>query len=255
MKLLENKVALITGGGSGFGEAGAVIFAEQGAAVCVADINEANAKSVAEKITKAGGRAIAVGCDVADEASSADMVAKCVEAFGKLDIVWANAGVAQPKKAIEDMSLEEFQRIMTINTQGVWLTLRAAAKELKKSDAGSAIVTSSVSGVKGRPGLSAYHASKGAVIMITRGLAAEWAPERVRVNCICPVAADTPMLPTFFQSLGDPEELVEKSRSNIPLGRLATPKDIVDCALYLASDMSAMMTGSTLHIDGGVLAT
>ena len=139
--------------------------------------------------------------------------------------------------------------------QGVWLTLRATAPALKASGAGSAIVTSSVSGVKGRPGLSAYHASKGAVIMITRGLAAEWAPQNVRVNCICPIAADTPMLPTFFQSLGDPAELVEKSRSNIPLGRLATPKDVVACALYLASDMSAMMTGSTLHIDGGVLGT
>jgi 3-oxoacyl-[acyl-carrier protein] reductase len=255
MKLLNNKVALITGGGSGFGKAGAISFAEQGAAVCVADINAENAQAVADEVNAAGGRAIAVASDVVDEASNAEMVAKCVEAFGGLDIVWANAGIAQPKKPIEEMSLAEYQRIMDINCQGVWLTLRAAAPALKKSGAGSAIVTSSVSGVKGRPGLSAYHASKGAVIMITRGLAAEWAPENVRVNCICPVAADTPMLPTFFQTLGDPSDLVEKSRSNIPLGRLATPKDIVDCALYLASDMSAMMTGSTLHIDGGVLAT
>ncbi|WP_158970747.1 SDR family NAD(P)-dependent oxidoreductase [Chachezhania sediminis] len=255
MKLLENKVALITGGGSGFGKAGSIAFADHGAAVCVADINADNAAAVAEEITAAGGRAIAVAADVADERSCADMVARTVDAFGGLDVVWANAGVAQPKRAIEDMPLAEFQRIMTINTQGVWLTLRAAARALKASGSGSAIVTSSVSGVKGRPGLSAYHASKGAVIMITRGLAAEWAPFNARVNCICPVAADTPMLPTFFESLGDPKELVEKSRSNIPLGRLATPKDIVDCALYLASEMSAMMTGSTLHIDGGVLAT
>lgn len=255
MKLLENKVALITGGASGFGKAGAFSFAEQGAAVCVVDLDEEKSRAVAQEIVDQGGQAIGVGANVVDEADNAKMVDACLTAFGRLDVLWANAGVAQPKRAIEEIPLDEFQRIMNVNTQGVWLSLRAAAPALKASGAGSAIVTSSVSGVKGRPGLSAYHASKGAAIMITRGLAAEWAPDNVRVNCICPVAADTPMLSTFFETLGKPEDLVEKSRSNIPLGRLATPKDIVDCALYLASDMSAMMTGSDLHIDGGVLAT
>lgn len=255
MKLLENKVALITGGASGFGEAGAFGFAEQGAAVCVVDLDAAKSQAVAQEIVDNGGRAIGVGADVVNESDNARMVKACVAAFGGLDIVWANAGVAQPKRPIEEIRLEEFQRIMNVNAQGVWLTLRAAGEALKKSKSGSAIVTSSVSGVKGRPGLSAYHASKGAAIMITRGLAAEWAPDNVRVNCICPVAADTPMLSTFFETLGAPEDMVEKSRANIPLGRLATPKDIVNCALYLASDMSQMTTGSEMHIDGGVLAT
>lgn len=255
MKLLENKVALITGGASGFGKVGAFTFAAQGAAVCVVDLDEAKSQAVADEITAKGGRAIGVGANVVSEEDCGRMVARCLEAFGQLDIVWANAGVAQPKRPIEEITLEEFQRIMNVNTQGVWLTLRAAGPALKASGAGSAIITSSVSGVKGRPGLSAYHSSKGAAIMIGRGLAAEWAPHNVRVNSICPVAADTPMLSTFFETLGKAEDLVEKSRGNIPLGRLATPKDIVDCALYLASDLSQMMTGSDLHIDGGVLAT
>lgn len=255
MKLLENKVALITGGASGFGREGALTFAEQGAAVCIVDLDQVRSQAVADEITAKGGRAIGVGANVVSEDDCTRMVADCLQAFGQLDVIWANAGVAQPKRPIEEITLEEFQRIMKVNTQGVWLSLRAAGPALKASGAGSAIITSSVSGVKGRPGLSAYHASKGAVIMIGRGLAAEWAPHNVRVNSICPVAADTPMLSTFFETLGIPEDLVEKSRSNIPLGRLATPKDIVDCALYLASDMSQMMTGSDLHIDGGVLGT
>ena len=255
MKLLENKVALITGAGSGFGKTGAVRFAEEGASVCVADINLAQAEDVAAEIAGKGGKAIAVRCDVADEQDSTDMVEACLDAFGRLDIAWANAGIAQPKQSIEDIALEDFQKVMNVNAQGVWLTLRAAAVALKKSGAGSAIVTSSVSGIKGRPGLSAYHASKGAAIMIVRGLAAEWAPDNVRVNGICPIAAETPMLSQFFETLDDPSAAVARSKSNIPLGRLATPQDVVDCALFLASDRSGMSSGSTLHIDGGVLAT
>ena len=255
MTLLTNKTALITGAASGFGRAGALAFAAQGAAVAVVDLDLSACQSVVDEITAQGGRAIALAADVTDEAAATAMVTATTEAFGGLDIVWANAGVAQPKRPIEDISLTEFQRILTVNTQGVWLTLRAAGPALRASGAGSAIVTSSVSGVKGRPGLSAYHASKGGAIMIARGLAAEWAPHNVRVNTICPIAADTPMLSTFFETLGDPGDLVEKSRANIPLGRLATPQDVVDCALYLASDMARMVTGSELHVDGGVLAT
>ncbi|HWL76514.1 glucose 1-dehydrogenase [Microbacterium sp.] len=250
---LNNEVALITGGGSGMGRAGAIRFAAEGARVVVVDINQQAAEETRDLIAQAGGEAIAVRADAASAADNEAAVAAAIERFGKLTIVWANAGIPAPATPIEETAPETFDRLFAVNSRGPWLAARAAAPALREAGGGSIVITASLSGLKGRPGNSAYASSKGAAAMLTKALAVEFAPD-IRVNSVCPVATDTPMLPEFTKTAPDPDAARDKVVSGIPMKRLATADDIANAALFLASSEAAMITGHNLPVDGGSLA-
>lgn len=247
---LSDEVALITGGGSGMGRAGALRFAAEGASVVVADLNEDAARDTVRLVEEAGGKATAVRTDISVAADNARAVAAATAAFGKLSIVWANAGIPHASTPIEDLDSEEFDRIFAVNARGPWLTAQAAIPALRANGGGAIVFTGSLSGLKARAGNSIYASSKGAVVMLTRVLALELAPQ-IRVNCVNPVATDTPMLPSFMANAPDPAGVRKALTQAVPLKRLATAEDIANAALFLVSSEAAMITGVNLPIDGG----
>ena len=250
---LAGEVALITGAGSGMGRAGAIRFAVEGASIVALDLDEAAARETVRLVEEGGGRAVAVEGDVSRAEDNARGVAAALESFGKLTIVWANAGVPQAANPIEQLDAELFDRIYGVNARGAWLTAQAAIPALRAAGGGAIVFTGSLSGLKARRGNSAYASSKGAVVMLTRSLALELAPE-IRVNCVNPVSTDTPMLPKFMASAPDPAAVRQAVTASIPLGRLATAEDVANAALFLASSEAAMITGVNLPVDGGSLA-
>jgi 3-oxoacyl-[acyl-carrier protein] reductase len=250
---LNDKVAVITGGGSGMGRAGAELFAREGARVVVADRDSVAAKEVAATICSQGGEAIAVEADVSTLAGNEAIVASALQSFGGIDVFWANAGVAAPMSPVGEQSIEFFDTLMAVNAKGPWLGARVAMPHMKKRPVASFIITSSLSGFRARPNNSAYSASKGAAIQLTRALSIEFAPE-VRVNTVAPVSTETPMLRTFMQRQDDIEATIAGQRAGVPLGRLALPEDIAKAALFLACDDSEFITGITVPVDGGISA-
>ncbi len=248
---LKDRVAVITGGGSGIGAAAALAMAADGARVVVADLNEAGAKTTVERIEKAGGRALAVRADVTVAADNQTMVERAQATFGGLDVFFANAGVPQWKQDIEEVDEAAFDRIMGVNVKGVWLGARAALPVMKRQRRGVFLVTASTAALRPRPGGQTYAASKGAVVTLAKALALEMAPHGVRVVAIAPVATHTPMLPTFMNKKAVDEESLARYVATVPLGRLNQPEDIARAAVFLASDDAAMITGSCLEVDGG----
>ena len=248
---LKDRVAVITGGGSGIGAATAVAMAAEGARVVVADLNEAGAKATVEHIEKAGGRGLSLRADVTVARDNQAMVERALAAFGSLDIFYANAGVPQWKLDIEDVDEEAFDRIMGVNVKGVWLGAKYALPVMKRRGRGVILVTASTAATRPRPGSQTYAASKGAVLTLTKALALEAAPHGVRVVAIAPVATHTPMLPTFMNKKEVDEEGLARYVATVPLGRLNQPGDIARAAVFLASDDAAMITGSCLEVDGG----
>lgn len=248
---LKDRVAVITGGGSGIGAAAALAMAADGARVVVADLNEAGAKTTVERIEKAGGRALAVRADVTVAADNQTMVERAQATFGGLDVFFANAGVPQWKQDIEEVDEAAFDRIMGVNVKGVWLGAKAALPVMKRQRRGVFLVTASTAALRPRPGGQTYAASKGAVVTLAKALALEMAPHGVRVVAIAPVATHTPMLPTFMNKKAVDEESLARYVATVPLGRLNQPEDIARAAVFLASDDAAMITGSCLEVDGG----
>ncbi|MBI3452323.1 MAG: SDR family oxidoreductase [Rhodospirillales bacterium] len=246
---LKDKVAVVTGGGSGFGEGIARRFAAEGARVTVNDINEEGGKRVAAAIAEAGGRAIFVRADVAKAAEVETMAAKTLSAFGRLDVMVNNAGFTHRNQPMLDVSEETFDKVFAINVKSIYLAARAVVPIFRRQGGGCIINTASTAGLRPRPGLTWYNASKGAVITMTKSMAVELAPEKIRVNCLCPVAGETAMLADFMG--GDTPENRARFRASIPLGRLSTPADIASAALWLASDEAEFITGVALEIDGG----
>lgn len=252
MKLLQDKVIIITGGASGMGRAGARLFVEHGARVVVADLNEEQAIETEKEISAGGGVCKGVRYDATSSADTEQLVESVLREFGKLDVAWANAGLAAPFSTVEAYDEGLMDRLMAVNIKGPWLMAKHAAPALKATK-GSLIITASLSGLKGRANHSGYQAAKGGAVMLTRSLAKEFAPSGVRVNSLCPVAADTPMLPKFLDEAGglmSREELAQ----GIPMGRLATAEDIARAALFFASDLSEFVTGVNLPVDGGTSA-
>lgn len=247
---LANKVAIVTGGGSGFGEGIAKRFAAEGAAVAVADLNLSAAERVASEIKATGGKAIAVAVDVSQAGPMQAMVATTVKAFGGLDIVINNAGMPQRNAPLLNTDEATFDKIFAVNVKSIYLSAMHAVPEMRKRGRGVFINIASTAGVRPRPGLVWYNGSKGAVITITRAMAVELAPEQIRVNALNPVAGLTPMLKEFMGG-EETEEMKAKFVSTIPIGRFSTPRDIANAALYLASDEADFITGVCMEVDGG----
>jgi gluconate 5-dehydrogenase len=246
---LSGKTAFVTGAGSGLGQAIAEGYAQWGAAVAVVDINLAAACQVTEGIGAAGGRAVAVQCDVTQEASVQAAVAQTLREFGQIDVLVANAGIGDRNPA-EEMTIEQWDRVLAVNLRGVWLCDQAVGKQMiARGQGGSIINMASIAGQVGlTTGNANYSASKGGVIALTRCLAIEWARFRIRVNAIAPVQFKTPLVLNLIKQ--KPETL-DYFLQNIPLGRLGEVEEIVGPAVFLASDASSMVTGHVLNVDGG----
>lgn len=240
---LEGKIAIVTGAGSGFGAGIARKFAAEGARVLVADLNAAAARAVAEET---GGVTCAV--DVADGASVAAM-ARAAEALGPVDILVNNAGITHLPAPMEEVDETDFDRVFAVNCKSVFLTARAFVPGMKARGRGAILNVASTAGLSPRPRLNWYNASKGWMITATKTMAVELAPEGVRVNAICPVAGDTPLLKSFMGE--DTPEIRAKFLSTIPIGRFSTPEDMGNAACFLCSDEASMVTGVAMEVDGG----
>ncbi|TSC94728.1 MAG: short-chain dehydrogenase/reductase SDR [Candidatus Berkelbacteria bacterium Athens1014_28] len=246
---LKDKVAIVTGAGSGIGKASAILFAKEGAKVVVADWSEEGGQKTVEEIKTAGGEAIFIKTDVSKSADIDAMVSKCVEIFGKLDILFNNAGVVSMGK-VEATTEEEWQKVIDVDLKGVFLGAKRAIPEMEKTGRGKIISTASIAGLVGFDGVAAYCAAKGGVVNLTRELALECAPKKINVNAIAPGVIETAMTKDI---LADPEQK-KGMEMMTPYPRLGLPDDIAYAALYLASDESDFVTGHTLVVDGGWIA-
>jgi len=249
---LKGKVAIITGARRGMGKADAILFAQNGAKVVVADISQEECQQVADEIEKDGGEALAVKCDVTSGKEIEEMVKKTVEKFGKVDILVNNAGICQFKPFLE-LTEEEWQKTLDINLKGYFLCAKACAKEMVKQKSGVIVnIASIVMGQigKGMAGLAHYSASKGGIAALTKSLAIEMAQHNIRVNTIAPGAIDTPMA----ASAKSDQKVLEQTLAMIPLGRMGRPEEIASTVLFLSSEASSYITGSIVVVDGGWLA-
>lgn len=247
---LQEKVAIVTGAGSGFGEGIAKTFAHEGAAVIVNDLNREAGERVAADIAKAGGRAAFVCGDVSREDDHVTLLGEAVTRFGHLDIVVNNAGTTHRNKPLLEVTEAEFDRVYAVNVKSIFWSARAVMPYFLQRGAGVMINIASTAGVRPRPGLVWYNGSKGAVITASKAMAAEFGPKNIRVNCVNPVIGDTGLTAEFMGVPNTPENRA-KFLAGIPLGRFSTPQDIANACLYLASDDAAFITGVCLEVDGG----
>ena len=246
---LKDKVAVVTGAGSGFGAGIAERFAAEGAAVLVNDVNDENGERVAKAIRDGGGKAAYARGDVSQDADTGAMLEAALKSFGKVDIVVNNAGVSHRNQPMLDVTEADFDRVFAINVKSVFWSAKHFVPYFRKQGGGCFVNIASTAGVRPRPGLVWYNGSKGALIVISKTMAVELAPDRIRVNAINPVAGETPLLATFMGQ--DTPQMREKFVSTIPLGRLSQPRDIANAALFLASDDADFITGACLEVDGG----
>ena len=246
MLRLKNKTAVITGAGAGFGEGMAKRFALEGAKVVVADINGDEAQRVADEI---GDAAIAVTADVSKFSDTEMMINAAVEKFGSLDILVNNAGVTHKNMPLGEVDGDIYDLISNVNMKAIYHAAKVAVPIMEKLGGGNILSTASTAGLRPRPGLVWYNASKAWVINATKCMAIELAPKNIRVNCLCPVAGETGMLADFMGE--DTPEIRAKFKSVIPLGRFSQPRDVANAALYLVSDEADFITGVALEVDGG----
>jgi 3-oxoacyl-[acyl-carrier protein] reductase len=244
---LRDRIAIVTGAASGFGRAIAEAFAREGAKVMIADVDGAGARDAAAAIAAS---AAAVTCDVARKADVEAMVAATVATFGGLDIVVNNAGTTHRNQSLLTVTEAEFDRIYAVNVKSIYLTTLACVPEMEKRGGGVIINTASTAGVRPRPGLTWYNGSKAAAIILTKSMAVELAPKRIRVNAINPVMGETGMLEQFMGVPDTPENRA-KFVATIPLGRMSRPSDVANAALFLADPASEFITGVALEVDGG----
>ncbi|WP_421708271.1 glucose 1-dehydrogenase [Algihabitans sp.] len=244
---LTDKVAVVTGGGSGFGAGIARRFAIEGAQVVIADIDRAAAETVLQEI---GGNAVAVEADVTQREQVARMIDTTVDHFGRLDILVNNAGYSHRNAPLLEITEADYDLCFDVNVKAIFHATQLAVPVFRKQGGGVIVNTSSTAGLRPRPGLSWYNATKGAVNTLTKSLAVELAPDRIRVNAICPVIGETGLLETFM-GVADTPDARAKFVATIPLGRLSTPQDIATAAVFLASDEAAFITGVLMEVDGG----
>ncbi len=250
MGSLDGKVCVITGAGGGMGRDASILFTQEGAKVCAADVN---ADAARDTVAQAGENAFAQQVDVADEASVAAMLGATAERYGGIDVLYNNAGISPGDDAsVLDTSVEAWDRVQAVNTKGVFLCCKHGIPYLLERGGGSVInVASFVAIVGAATSQISYTASKGAVLSMTRELAVQFARQNIRVNALCPGPVETPLLLSIF---GDDPAALERRRAHWPTGRLAKPREIVNGALFLASDESSYVNGSTFLVDGGLTA-
>jgi NAD(P)-dependent dehydrogenase (short-subunit alcohol dehydrogenase family) len=248
---LRDRVAVVTGGASGIGRATAVLLAHEGAAVTVADVDETAGSETAQLIADAGGRAQCIPTDVTLEEDCRGAIAGTVSEFGRLDILFNNAGIIR-RTSISNTTADDWDRVMAINVRGVFLMSKHAIPAMPTG--GVIINTSSGWGLVGGRDAAAYCASKGAVVQLTRAMALDHGPQGIRVNCVCPGDTDTPLLASEAEQLGAEPSTFRADAARRPLGRIGAPDDIARAVVYLASDASGFVTGTTLVVDGGGLA-
>jgi NAD(P)-dependent dehydrogenase (short-subunit alcohol dehydrogenase family) len=244
----ENKVALVTGAGSGMGLTTARAFAEAGAAVALADLNESAVRSAAEELVSAGHKAIGVHCDVADEVGVAAMVEQTITAFGRLDAAFNNTGIQSPVAEIADASGEDFDRVNAVNLRGVWNCMKYELRQMREQGSGAIVNNSSIGGLVGIAGRGVYHASKHGVIGLTKSAALEYACRGICINAICPGIIETPMVSGM---LATQAEAMKELMKDVPIGRLGQPEEIAAAVLWLCSPGASFVIGHALAIDGG----
>jgi NAD(P)-dependent dehydrogenase (short-subunit alcohol dehydrogenase family) len=247
----ENKVALITGAGSGLGLATAKAFAASGASVVLADWNEEAAQSAAQELANQGHKTLAIRCDVSDDAQVEAMVAKTVAAFGRLDAAYNNAGVQNLLAETADTTPEDYDRVMGINLRGVWSCMKFELQQMRRQGHGVIVNCSSLGGLVGGAERGIYHAAKHGVLGFTKSAALEYAARGIRINAICPGMIQTPMSDQMVAAgQGEALKAMEK---NIPMGRVGRPEEIADAVLWLCSDASSYVTGQSISVDGGFI--
>jgi NAD(P)-dependent dehydrogenase (short-subunit alcohol dehydrogenase family) len=245
----EGKIALVTGAASGLGLAAAKAFAESGASVALADWNEDTVRAAAEQLTAQGHKAIAIRCDVADDAQVAAMVKRTVAAFGALDVAYNNAGVQNVLAETVDTTREDYDRVMGINLRGEWSCMKFELQQMRKQGGGAIVNCSSLGGLVGGAERGIYHAAKHGVLGFTKSAAREYAARGIRINAICPGLIWTPMADQMVaDGQGDALKAMEKS---IPMGRVGRPEEIANAVLWLCSDAASYVTGQSISVDGG----
>ena len=247
---IEDKVAVVTGAGSGFGEGIALRFAAEGARVVAADIDAAAAERVAGAITAEGGTAVAVDGDVSKGDDMGRMIATAVDAFGRLDVVVNNAGTTHKNRPMLEVDEATYDRVFAVNVKSVYWSAIHAVPVFRRQGHGGFINIASTAGIRPRPGLTWYSATKGAVITMTRSMAIELAADGIRANAVNPVVSATGLLKDFLPGEDTPEARAGFV-ATIPLGRMSTPRDVAAACLYLASDDAEFITGVCLEVDGG----
>src|SRR6266576_807868 len=247
----ENKVALVTGAGSGLGLATARAFAESGASVVLADWNEKTVHSAAEELAAKGHKTLAIHCDVADDAQVEAMVRQTVATFGQLDAAYNNAGIQNVLAETADSPRDDYDRVMAINLRGVWSCMKFELRQMRKQGSGAIVNCSSLGGLVGGARRGTYHAAKHGVLGLTKSAALEYAAGGIRVNAVCPGMIWTPMADQMVAAgQGDALKAMEKS---IPMGRVGRPEEIASAVLWLCSDAASYVTGQSISVDGGFI--
>ncbi|MEX1195728.1 MAG: SDR family NAD(P)-dependent oxidoreductase [Dehalococcoidia bacterium] len=253
--ILKDKVSIITGAASGIGKASSLVFGREGSKVLCADVNAEGAEATARQIADTGGEAESFKVDVSEETQVKAMVADAVARWGRLDAIYNNAGIGAGAP-VTQMPVEEWDRMHAINLRGVFLGIKHAIPEMLKNGGGAIVSTASDAGLMGTPMLSAYCASKGGVVMLTKSVAVEWARMGIRCNCVCPGVIRTPILDpmlTIAQAAGmTAEQMWERLGKSHPIGRVGEPSEVAEAVAFLCSDRASFITGVALPIDGGM---